>query len=406
MNNKFYKTFRSSFGGGFLLLFLAISAFAAPVVRNASGANAAAIQAAVDQFRADLGGANNGAGNSFTTGRREINWDGAPDTAASPNNFAFNGFLARGVIFNSVANIAGNNPFILSADSNNPAGAAVRYGDIDPSYTNTFQTFSAERLFVARDSNVIEILFFIPGTSIPAAVSGFGSVFTDVDNNNNTFMEFYDVSGKQIAEVAPVWADNGLTFTGVSFNEGERVARVVMRLGNVPLAHGNVDGQNGVDVVATDDFIYGEPRAAQYHTADFDGDGTSDFSVFRPSVGTWFVFNSGSRTFTAVPFGQHGDIPVDGDFDGDSRTDFTVYRPASGTWFRLNSSNGSFTAAVFGLNGDKPVPGDYDKDGKTDIAVWRPSDGNFFILQSSNGAFQAAQWGLKEDIPIAASPAQ
>ncbi len=48
--------------GSFALLALFNSISAAPVIRNASGANAAAIQTAVDQFRADLGGNNNGNG--------------------------------------------------------------------------------------------------------------------------------------------------------------------------------------------------------------------------------------------------------------------------------------------------------------------------------------------------------
>ena len=143
-------------------------------------------------------------------------------------------------------------------------------------------------------------------------------------------------------------------------------------LGNAPLSAENVDGVNGVDVVAMDDFIYGEPRAAQYHAGDFDGDGTSDFSVFRPSTGTWFYISSGSSTFNAVNFGQDGDIPVDGDFDGDSRADLAVFRPTTGEWFKVPSSvGGNFQTNVFGIAGDKPVAGDYDKDGKTDIAVWQ-----------------------------------
>lgn len=376
-------------------------ATAAPVVRSTWATNAALLQPTVDQFRADLGGANNGNGNSFTTGRREINWDGAGDAVSSPNNLAFNAFAGRGAIFNSIANFVGDNPFILSARAS--SGVAVRYGDIDPSYTATFQAFSQERLFVARGSNVIEIRFVIPGTQIPASVSGFGAIFTDVDNNNNTFMEVYDAAGKQLAEALPPSADGGLSFLGISFNAGERIAKVILRLGNAPLAPGNVDGQNGVDVVATDDFIYGEPRSLEQHSSDFDGDGTSDFAVFRPSAGAWFILNSGSNTFQAVNWGTNGDVPVDGDFDGDRRNDFAVFRPSIGTWFVLRSSNNQFFAQQFGTNGDKPTPGDYDKDGTTDIAVWRPSSGNYFFSRSSNGQFGAFQWGTNGDVPIQSS---
>jgi hypothetical protein len=196
-------------------------------------------------------------------------------------------------------------------------------------------------------------------------------------------------------------SNNGLSFVGVSYNGGERVARVVIECGNAGLSASNTDGTGGVDVVAMDDFIYGEPRAKEFHTADFDGDGTTDLSVFRPSNGGWFTLNSGSNTFTANFFGTAGDVPVDGDFDGDKRADLVVFRPSNGTWFRQNSSNGAFVQNQFGANGDKAVPGDYDKDGKTDIAVWRPNGGNYFILRSSDGGFSGTQWGANGDIPLA-----
>ena len=119
----------------------------APVIRVAAGASPAAIQAAVDQFRTDLGGVNNGVGGSFVTGRCEINWDGVPDNFAEPNASTFNFFNVtspRGVIFHSIANIGGNHQFRVSASA--ASGTAVRFGNIDTSYPSTFQTFSAERL--------------------------------------------------------------------------------------------------------------------------------------------------------------------------------------------------------------------------------------------------------------------
>jgi hypothetical protein len=63
---------------------------------------------------------------------------------------------------------------------------------------------------------------------------------------------------QQIGEATPPAASNGLSFLGVSFNAGEKVAKVLIRLGTAPLAAGNVDGQNGIDVVGADDFIYSE----------------------------------------------------------------------------------------------------------------------------------------------------
>ena len=250
----------------------------------------------------------------------------------------------------------------------------------------------------------MEVTFFIPGTKIPATVSGFGAVFCDVDLTGffKTIIRVYGPDGSLLGSVFPQNSNNGLSFAGISFNAGERISRVVIESGTVGLSPTNIDG-GAVDIVAMDDFIYGEPRALEYHASDFDGDGTTDFSVFRPSNGTWFLLNSGTNTFSFTLFGQNGDIPVEGDFDGDSRSDFAVFRPGNGTWFILNSSNGSFSASQFGQNGDRPVPGDYDKDGKTDIAVFRPATGLWFILRSSTGAFQATPWGQNLDIPIPAS---
>lgn len=408
-NNSMAKLVCMMIASGLGILLCSSLAFAVPVVRQGSGANAAGLQAIVDQFRTDLGGANNGVGGSFISGRREINWDGVPDSFSEPNNFPLNFFNTnspRGVIFNAIEDATGAalNQFAVSA--NTASGVPVRFGNINTNYSTIFQTFSAQRLFMARNTHMMEITFVIPGTKIPATVSGFGLVFCDVDSatgGNRSLIRVYGADGTQLSAASAPVLDNGLSFVGISFNAGERIARVVIESGNAPLSATNNDGVDGVDIVAMDDFIYGEPRATTSHSSDFDGDGTSDFAVFRPSNGGWFILNSGSNTFSQTAFGQTGDIPVDGDFDGDSLTDIVVFRPSNGTWFLIKSTTGLFSAVPFGQTGDRPVPGDFDKDGKSDIAVFRPSSGSWFYLRSSDGAFAAAQWGGNGDIPIGAS---
>jgi hypothetical protein len=393
-----------------LTLLFGQCALAAPVIITGSGANPAAIQSAVASFRAALGGANNGIGGSFTNGFREINWDGVPDSFASPNDLPldfFNANSPRGTVFDGIY----GSVLRVSADNNNPTNTPVRFGDIDPSYPGIFQTFSDQRLFADiitipqdPDQPAVDIVFFIPGTKIPATVTGFGAVFTDLDLMGHAVIVCYGRDGLRIpggVAFAPIF-NNGLSFAGITFNAGERISRIRVISGSRVLAPGNIDSFTS-DMVAMDDFIYGEPRAAEFHKGDFDGDGTPDFGVFRPSTGQWFIFNSGSATVSTTSFGLNGDIPIDGDFDGDRRADFAVFRPSSGIWYEQNSSNGAFSQVPFGLNVDKPVPGDYDEDGKTDIAVWRPSDGNYYHLNSSDGGVSAFHWGMNGDIPVGRS---
>jgi hypothetical protein len=374
---------------------------------DAAGNTPADIQGAVDQFRAHLG-TNNGAGGSFTTGRREISWDGVPEGAAAPNSLSpdfFNFRSQRGAMFTSAAQPDINDHFLqpVAVSSSVASGVPLRFGNINPTYTNEFKAFSEPRLFIAPGSNIIEVTFFIPGTNIPATVNGFGAVFSDVDTPVTQIL-LYDANGRIIPHNcgSVMTADKGLSFKGIRFDQPfNRIARVLLILGNAPLSAANTDGVNGVDVVATDDFIYGEPRAIEHHSADFDGDGTPDLSIFRPSSGDWFVVNSGSNTVSIAHFGQDGDVPLDGDFDGDKLSDLAVFRPATGTWFVLLSSNpNQFVAVNFGLEGDVPVPDDYSRTGRTDIAVWRPSIGDYFIRNSLTGVVTETHWGAQGDMPV------
>lgn len=130
---------------------------------------------------------------------------------------------------------------------------------------------------------------------------------------------------------------------------------------------------------------------------DYNGDGVSEIAVFRGSEGAWYISQGSAQNFNRVPWGQNGDVPVPADYDGDGKTDIAVFRPSNGTWYISQSSNGAFRATQFGTNGDSVVPGDYDGDGKTDVAVFRPSSGAWYILRSSDNGFLGVQWGLGTD---------
>jgi len=131
----------------------------AVTVQQGSGANAAAIQATVDAFRADLGGSlNPNVASSFATGRREINWDGVPDNLSAPNNLPGNFFNVnspRGVLFSTPGS-----GFQVSANAVNPTNTPVRFGNINAQFPGTFTVFSPQRLFTALDSNIVDVNFF------------------------------------------------------------------------------------------------------------------------------------------------------------------------------------------------------------------------------------------------------
>jgi hypothetical protein len=133
---------------------------------------------------------------------------------------------------------------------------------------------------------------------------------------------------------------------------------------------------------------------------DYDGDGRTDYAVFRPSNGTYYVIQSGVGQSVGFQWGNSADIPVAGDYDGDGKTDYAVFRPADGTFYVIHSHTAENAGRQWGSTGDIPLGGDYDGDGKTDYAVFRPTNGTFYVVYSGTGATTGPQWGNGADIPL------
>ncbi len=225
-----------------------------PTVFTDTGANAAGINNTVTQFSDALGQLNPFEPGSVGNGRRSINWDAAPDNVSAPNAFPGNFFnadfspRARGIEFTTPGN-----GFQLSATD--ASGVGVEFANINPTYPGQFTVFSAERLFTAIDSNIINARFFVPGGNTPAISSGFGAVFTDVDQNDSTSIEFFDENGNSFAVMPVQSSSSGLSFLGVTY-DAPCISRVRIVSGDTPPG---VDDSNNADVVVMDDFIFGEP---------------------------------------------------------------------------------------------------------------------------------------------------
>jgi hypothetical protein len=258
---------------GFAALALAAPSFAL-IIRSGSGFTAAGITPVRDAFRVDLGGGTvagaNGLFSDATGARREINWDGVPDAVAAPSLLPadfFNVTSPRGVVFSTPGT-----GFEVSANAGNATATPIEFGNIDPSYPGTFAPFSPQRLFTAIGSNIVDVRFFIPGTTTPAFVRGFGAVFSDVDVADQTTIRFFGPGDVPIGglfggfSVPPQAGSETFSFLGVDF-EFNIVSRVRITSGTAALAPGAVD-QNGDpnDLVVMDDFIYGNPTATTAST--------------------------------------------------------------------------------------------------------------------------------------------
>jgi hypothetical protein len=142
--------------------------------------------------------------------------------------------------------------------SANAADGPVRFDNINPTYSALFQVFSAQKVFTPINSNVVDVNFFIPGTTVPALTRGFGAVFTDVDLSNTTSLAFFGASNQLLGTffVPSASGDQTFSFLGVDFGSLE-ISRVRITNGNAALGPNEI---GGLDLVVMDDFIYGEPN--------------------------------------------------------------------------------------------------------------------------------------------------
>ena len=238
-------------------------------VFQAAGPTVSSIQSTVDAYRAALGDPNNGNNpGPLLAGRREINWDGGGSTDTTTPVTPFNVFLfTRGGQFTTPGTGLSQAP----PEGGAQGGLAVPFNN--PTYGTIFSSFSSPRLFTPVGSNITEALFFIPGSDppVPATVTGFGAVFSDVDKPDgmcprrnrvpSTVIRYFGADNKVLFSsfVPASSGDASFSFFGIVFKD-PLIARVRIIIGTA--APGPDDG-GSQDIVVMDDFFYGEPQDAQ-----------------------------------------------------------------------------------------------------------------------------------------------
>ncbi len=212
------------------------------------------ITAKVDEYRALLGDPKNGGtAGPQPTGRREISWDGVPGQFDNGDNLFppdfFNTTVKLGAVFATTGSGFRND--------------STLFAGVNAGYADQFGFFSANKIFAAVGSNVIDMTFRLAGTTTPAVVTGIGAVFTDVDTPGSSHLDFYATDGSLLGSYeVPARSDaGGLSFLGVKY-DSLVVARVRLTLGQggMGAAVNDVSAGGTTDLVAIDDLIFGEPQ--------------------------------------------------------------------------------------------------------------------------------------------------
>ena len=267
--------------------------------------------------------------------------------------------------------------------------AMTRYttdGNLDTNFGNAgkviteFDEFSsANRVVIQADGKIVSAGY---ATRNVGAEFNFG---LSRHNSNGSLDTSFGSGGKVITEFA----------TG--FHRDEARGVVIQPDGKI-IAAGNTSSQVATDFALARYISANTPVSKPF---DFDGDGKTDISIFRPAVGEWWYLKSSNGGNAVLQFGTSTDKLTPADYTGDGKTDIAFFRPSTGFWFVLRSEDNSFFSFPFGTNGDIPVPGDYDGDGRADAAVFRPSTNTWFISPSTGGT-RIEQFGTSGDIPVAA----
>jgi len=242
-------------------------------------------------------------------------------------------------------------------------------------------------------------------TDVGAGPTGVGDFSTLLLDINPTY---------QVGGYPENWTVQTLTLSGLPSGASGRIAFRYF------VENGGPDGVNS-NYIGVDTFTFtpGSTTApAAHQESDYDGDGRTDYSVFRNTGGgpngqaTWYNRRSSDGVMYAVPWGLASDFGAPDDYDGDNKTDVAVWRagpPGEAAYYILYTATSTMSAYQFGQTGDNPdVHRDYDGDGHADPAVFRAGASagqqSFWFYRGSlnnpNGDITYVPWGQNGDFPV------
>jgi hypothetical protein len=151
----------------------------------------------------------------------------------------------------------------------------------------------------------------------------------------------------------------------------------------------------------------------QYHTGDFNNDGSQDLGYFEPGNNSFHVNLSNGEQFWKPgsgqwiepgTFGNSNGRYLVGDFDGDEKADLGFFEFADNS-FHVNLSTGSDFGAGgsgrwiapngFGHPGGQHFVGNFNggEHGKSDLAFYEPSDNSVHVrLSNGSGFYEGHEW--------------
>lgn len=305
--------------------------------------------------------------------------------------------------------------YILNNANVPPAtdGSGFLLGERLPSITRTmlFQVVARDNRASGGGINTAIATLNVDGNSGPFAVTSPNTNVTWTGNSlRNITWNVANTAGAPVntANVKISYStDGGNTFptTLLASTPNDGSQPVTIPVGNTTTARIKIEAVGNIffDVSDVNFAVSGVAPPAKTR-ADFDGDGRTDLSVFRPSEGNWYL-NRSTSGFAALNWGISTDILAPGDYDNDNKTDVAVFRPSDAggvaDFYILNSATSTVSFVYWGNVGDLQIVGDYDGDGKSDPAIFRPSTGVWWILRSTGGV-TSAPFGAVGDIPISA----